>query len=333
MDKVACCCLQNGGPPPPSLLVPPCRRSISFTRRIPERGNTKLRAGFSSLDLEQYMSANVKVVQEALERALPVGQPERLRESMRYSVLACGCGKRVRPVLAIAACELVGGSRAVATPVACAVEMVHAWSLIRCDMTCMSDAAAFRRDRPANHVAFGEYTALYSGGTLLALAFEHLVRCADLGAVPAERALWAVAELGNAAGAGGVAAGMLADKASEGAPVSLAMLEYIHLHKTARLFEAAAVCGAIVGGGTEGEIESVRRYARSVGVLFQVANDVSGSGKAADKATYQTLLGVDQAQAYAAELVVKAQRELERFNANRAVPLHHLASFIAYRQK
>ncbi|CAM0913890.1 unnamed protein product [Alopecurus aequalis] len=326
MDKVACCCLQSGALSPsyskPSL---PC--TISLFPRIltnPKRAtgnniatspNTKRPGGFN-LDFEQYMSANAKAVHEALDRALPVRQPERLTESVRYSVLACG--KRVRPVLAIAACELVGGSAAVATPVACAVEMVHTWSLIRYDMACMENAAL----RPANHVAEGEYTALYSGVALLALAFEHLARgCAQLDVVPAERALRALAELGNAAG--GVAAGMFADKASEGAPMSLDMLEYIHLHKTAALFEAAAVCGAIVGGGTNGEIESVRRYARSVGLLSQVVDDVLD----------QKLLGVDEAQAYTVDLLVKAQGELERFDAEQAEPLHHLASFIAYGHK
>jgi geranylgeranyl diphosphate synthase type II len=213
------------------------------------------------------MSGNVKAVNEALDRAIPARQPERLSEAMRYSALAGG--KRLRPILAIAACELVGGSAAVAMPVACAVEMVHAMSLIHDDMPCMDDDD-FRRGRPASHVAFGEYTALLSGDALLAFAFEHLARgYAELRLVPAEHALRAVAELGNAAGAGGVAAGQVADKASEGVPVSLAMREYINVHKAARLLEAAAVCGAIVGGGTQGEIEGVRRYARSVGLLIE----------------------------------------------------------------
>ncbi|XP_051226904.1 geranylgeranyl pyrophosphate synthase 7, chloroplastic [Lolium perenne] len=371
MEKVTCCCLRNGAPSrsyfKPSLPytitrstsppLPPCRRSIFMFRCIlnnPKRAtgnsvvdvtagrNTRPRGGFS-FDFEQYMSANGKAVNEALDRALPVCQPERLNESMRYSVLAGG--KRVRPILAIAACELVGGSAAAATPVACAVEMVHTMSLIHDDMPCMDDDA-LRRGRPANHVAFGENTALLSGDALLALAFGHLARgCADLGVVPAERALRAVAELGNAAGAGGVAAGQVADKASEGKPVSLAMLEYIHLHKTARLIEAAAVCGAIVGGGTDGQIESVRRYARSVGLLFQVVDDVldvtrtseqlgktAGKDQAADKATYPKLMGVEQAQAYMAELLAMAEAELQGFDAERAAPLHHLARFIAYRQ-
>uniref|UniRef100_J3KY93 Geranylgeranyl pyrophosphate synthase n=2 Tax=Oryza brachyantha TaxID=4533 RepID=J3KY93_ORYBR len=123
------------------------------------------------------------------------------------------------------------------------------------------------------------------------------------------------------------------------------MLEYIHVHKTARLLEASAVSGAIVGGGTDAEIESVRRYARSIGLLFQVVDDVldttctseqlgktAGKDVEADKATYPKLLGVDRARAYAAELLAMAEAELEGFDAERAAPLCHLARFIAYRQ-
>ncbi|KAL6619973.1 hypothetical protein ACP70R_032063 [Stipagrostis hirtigluma subsp. patula] len=296
-------------------------------------------AGF---DFERYMASKAAAVNDALDRALPLRQPERLHESMRYSLLAGG--KRVRPVLALAACELVGGDGASAAPVACAVEMVHTMSLIHDDLPCMDDDD-LRRGRPTNHVAFGVSTALLAGDALLALAFEHVARgCADHG-VPAERGLRAVAELGNAVGAEGLAGGQVADIAGEGAAVDLATLEYIHVHKTARLLEAAAVCGAIVGGGTDEEVESIRRYAWCVGLLFQVVDDVldvtrtseqlgktAGKDVASDKATYPKLMGVDGARAYAAELVASAEAELERFDGDRAAPLRHLARFIAYRQ-
>ncbi|RLN28691.1 geranylgeranyl pyrophosphate synthase 7, chloroplastic-like [Panicum miliaceum] len=299
--------------------------------------------GFGFDDFKHYMASKAAAVNEALDRALPLRHPERLHESMRYSLLAGG--KRVRPVLAIAACELVGGDEAAAAPVACAVELVHAMSLVHDDLPCMDDDA-LRRGRPANHVAFGVSTALLAGDALLALAFEHVARgCTGGGSVPAERALRAVAELGNAVGAEGLAAGQVVDLASEGAAVGLATLEYIHVHKTARLLEAAAVCGAIVGGGTDEEVESIRRYARCIGLLFQVVDDVldvtraseqlgktAGKDLAADKATYPKLMGIDGARAYAAELVASAEAELDWFDANRAAPLRHLARFIAYRQ-
>ncbi|KAM0823348.1 hypothetical protein ACQ4PT_070926 [Festuca glaucescens] len=291
---------------------------------------------------DRYMASKAMTVNDALDRALPLVQPERLSESMRYSLLAGG--KRVRPMLAIAACEMVGGDEAAATPVACAVEMVHTMSLIHDDLPCMDDDD-LRRGCPTNHVAFGVSTALLAGDALLSLSFEHVARgCAEHG-VPADRALRAVAELANAVGTGGLAAGQVVDLASEGADVGLATLEYIHIHKTARLLEAAAVCGAIVGGATEEDIESIRRYARYVGLLFQVVDDVldvtqtseqlgktAGKDLATDKATYPKLMGVDGARAYAAELVASAEAELDRFDRARTQPLRHLARFIAYRQ-
>ncbi|KAF0920812.1 hypothetical protein E2562_037285 [Oryza meyeriana var. granulata] len=367
MDKLASGCLRHRAPSSkpytpfqrsPSLLAPAAGRGRSRGRSVsivvrcvlgarPGTATTTELKGRDdgiggSFDFERYMSVRAAAVHDALDRALPLGLPERLYESMRYSVLAGG--KRVRPVLAVAACELVGCDSAAATPVACAVEMIHTMSLIHDDMPCMDDDS-LRRGRPSNHVAFGEFTALLAGDALLALAFEHMARgCAELG-VPAERTLRAVAELGSAAGTGGVAAGQVADKANEGLPVSLAMLEYIHVHKTARLLEAAAVSGAIIGGGDDAEIESVRRYARCIGLLFQVVDDVldmtstseqlgktAGKDVEADKATYPKLLGVDQARAYAAELLTMAEAELEGFDADRAAPLRHLARFIAYRQ-
>ncbi|TVU42379.1 hypothetical protein EJB05_08781, partial [Eragrostis curvula] len=293
-------------------------------------------------NFEQYMASKAAAVNAALDRALPLRRPENLVESMRYSLLAGG--KRVRPVLALAACELVGGDAAAAVPVACAVEMVHTMSLVHDDLPCMDDDD-LRRGRPTNHVAFGESTALLAGDALLAFAFEHVARELLGGGVPAARALRTVAELGGAVGADGLAAGQVVDLASEGKPIGMATLEYIHVHKTARLLEASAVCGAIVGGGSEEEVESIRRYARRIGLLFQVVDDVldvtctseqlgktAGKDLAADKATYPKLMGVDGARAYAAELVASAEAELHRFDDDRAAPLRHLARFIADRQ-
>ncbi|KAL6627608.1 hypothetical protein ACP70R_031334 [Stipagrostis hirtigluma subsp. patula] len=383
MDKLASCLLRHGAPCPsqsqsfrPRNLqritspLAPGARSLSTVRCVPTRAGTgangssvddvaavrhampqaadvaAVNGGGGSFDFERYLSELAKAVHDALDQALPRelrGAPDRLTESMRYSVLAGG--KRVRPVLAIAACELVGGDASAATPAACAAEVIHVSTLIHDDMPCMDDDA-LRRGRPSNHVAFGEFTALLAGDALLAFAFEHLARgCAELG-VPANRALRAVAELASAAGAGGVAGGQAADKASEGTPgVSMAELEYIHVHKTARLLEAAAVSGAIVGGGGDGEVERVRRYARAIGLLFQVVDDVldvtrtseqlgktAGKDAAAGKATYPKLLGLEQARAYAGELLARAEAELDGFDAGRAAPLRHLARFIAYRQ-
>ncbi|XP_048537338.1 geranylgeranyl pyrophosphate synthase 7, chloroplastic-like [Triticum urartu] len=355
MAKVAPFLLHHATPLPNlKLHAPPRSTSLHARHSTPGLARCAVTAPTSTtatttvlqdeepFSLDRYMASKAVTVNEALDRALPPGHPERLLESMRYSLLAGG--KRVRPMLALAACELVGGDEAAAEPVACAVEMVHAMSLVHDDLPCMDDDD-LRRGRPTNHVAFGVSTALLAGDALLALAFEHLARgCADRG-VPADRALRAVAELAGAVGAGGLAAGQVVDLASEGADVGLATLEYIHVHKTARLLEAAAVCGAIVAGGDDEEVEGIRRYARYVGLLFQVVDDVldvtrtseqlgktAGKDLATDKATYPKLMGVDGARAYAAELVASAEAELDRFDAARTEPLRHLARFIAYRQ-
>ncbi|XP_008785818.2 geranylgeranyl pyrophosphate synthase 7, chloroplastic-like [Phoenix dactylifera] len=337
----------------------PLPRPILGRKRIPVARRSSLRctmnqaaAGFKDLEskntglglvefnLNEYMIAKARRVNEALDQAVSLRHPVKIHESMRYSLLAGG--KRVRPVLALASCELVGGDEAAAMPVACATEMIHTMSLIHDDLPCM-DNDDLRRGQPTNHRAFGEDTAILAGDALLSLAFEHVaVRTAG---VAAERVVRALAELGSAVGSDGLVAGQIVDIASEGQAVDLNDLEYIHIHKTARLLEAAAVCGAIVGGGEDGEVERVRRYARCVGLLFQVVDDIldvtktsdelgktAGKDLASDKATYPKLMGLDKARELARTLVLKAEEELSGFDGARAAPLHHLAHYIAYRQ-
>ena len=351
------CFIQHGAPSqslklynlqrPSTSLLTSGRRFVLIVRCAAAAKATSVDVvvnGGGGFDFERYLSAKAKAVDDALDLALRgLRCPASLSASMRYSVLAGG--KRLRPALAIAACELAGGPAAAATPVACAVEMIHTASLIHDDMPCMDDDA-LRRGRPSNHVAFGEPTALLAGDALLALAFEHVARGCAAAGVPADRALRAVMELGRAAGTGGVAAGQVADMEGEGDPsVGLAALEYIHAHKTARLVEAAAVSGAVVGGAGDAEAERVRRYAHLLGLLLQVVDDVldvtgtseqlgktAGKDAAAGKATYPRLLGLDGASAYAGELLAKAEAELDGFDAARAAPLRHLARFMAHRQ-
>ncbi|XP_074564566.1 geranylgeranyl pyrophosphate synthase, chloroplastic-like [Curcuma longa] len=290
-------------------------------------------------DLKEYMAEKARRVNEALEQAVPLRHPELIHRSMRHSLLAGG--KRVRPILAIAACELVGGGEAAAMPVACAAEMIHTMSLIHDDLPCM-DNDDLRRGQPTNHVLFGEDTAILAGDALLSFAFEHVA--ANAAGVAPERIVRAVLELGNSFGSEGLVAGQIVDISCEGKEVDMGVLEYIHIHKTARLLEAAAVCGAIMGGGEEAEVERVRRYARSVGLLFQVVDDIldvtktseelgktAGKDLASDKTTYPKLLGLDGAREFAHTLVRQAEGELAAFDAARAAPLYHLARFIATR--
>ncbi|KAJ0042365.1 hypothetical protein Pint_18586 [Pistacia integerrima] len=187
-------------------------------------------------------------------------------------------------------------------PIACALEMIHTMSL--------SDA-------------------------LLTLAFEHVA--AKTFNVSPDRVVQAIAELGSAVGSKGLVAGQIVDIDSEGKNVSLAELEYIHVHKTAKLLEASVVCGAIMGGGNMIDIERVRNYARCIGLLFQVVDDIldgktAGKDLVSDKATYPKLMGIDNAKKLATELVAQAIEELAYFEDARAAPLYHLANYIASRQ-
>ncbi|WOL14083.1 hypothetical protein Cni_G22863 [Canna indica] len=308
-------------------------RCVSTTKR----DTTEVSEQFK---LKEYMAEKARRVNDALDRAVPVRYPEKIHCSMRYSLLAPG--KRVRPVLALASCELFRGDDAAAMPVACATEMLHVMSLIHDDLPCM-DNDDLRRGQPTNHRAFGEDTAILAGDALLSLAFEH-VAARSSGVAP-ERVVWAISELGNAVGSEGMVAGQVMDVESQGKLVDLRVLEYIHIHKTGRLLEAAAVCGAIVGGADKADVEKLRSYARSIGLLFQVVDDIldvtktstelgktAGKDLASDKTTYPKLLGLDKAREFAQTLVQKAEGELAGFDDARAAPLYHLARYIAHRQ-
>ncbi|KAJ6838712.1 putative geranylgeranyl pyrophosphate synthase 7, chloroplastic [Iris pallida] len=324
---------------PPSLL--PLKTSLARPRRLPASAAAAARSE-EYFSLREYMSAKVERVNKALDEAVPLRPPQKIHEAMRYSLLAPA--KRVIPVLAIASCEAVGGEEALAIPPACAVEMVIAMSFIHDDLPCMDDDDV-RRGQPSNHRAFGEHTALLSGCALLSLAFQHVAeRAAPL--VPAERVVRMVAELGRAFGSEGMLGGQLVDKESEGkADVGLEELKYIHECKSATFFEAAAVCGAIAGGGGEEEVGRLRKYARRVGLSYQVMDDVldvtstseelgktAGKDVASDKAAYPKLMGVEGAREFAAELAERAVEELALFDPPKAAPLYHLARAIPCRK-
>ncbi|XWS47559.1 hypothetical protein CRYUN_Cryun14cG0162600 [Craigia yunnanensis] len=290
----------------------------------------------SVFNFEEYMADKARQVNKALIKAIPLKYPMQIHEAMRYSLLAGG--KRIRPVLCIASCELVGGDETLAMPMACAVEMIHTMSLIHDDLPCM-DNDDLRRGKPTNHKVFGEEIAILAGDALLSLAFEHVA--SKTRNVSPDQVVRAIAELGSAVGSEGLVGGQIVDLQSEGKEVSLKVLEYIHLHKTAKLLEASVVCGAIIGGVNEADIERVRNYARSIGLLFQVVDDIldvtkssEDLGKTArkdfgsDKATYPKLMGLDNAKKFASELMTQAVDELGYFDPEIAAPLYHLAKFI-----
>ncbi|KAK6150957.1 hypothetical protein DH2020_015889 [Rehmannia glutinosa] len=279
-------------------------------------------------------------VNNALEKAVILRNPLKIHESMRYSLLAGG--KRVRPMLCIAACELAGGQESTAMPAACAVEMIHTMSLIHDDLPCM-DNDDLRRGHPTNHKVFGEDVAVLAGDALLAFAFEHLA-AATKGVSP-ERIVRAVFELAKCIGTEGLVAGQVVDLYSEGlTEVGLEHLEFIHVHKTAALLEASVVMGAILGGADDEDVEKMRKFARCIGLLFQVVDDIldvtkssqelgktAGKDLVADKTTYPKLLGIEKSRELAEKLNREAQEQLLGFDSVKAAPLVALANYIAYR--
>lgn len=294
-----------------------------------------------TFNFNDYMIEKANSVNQALDAAVTLREPLKIHEAMRYSLLAGG--KRVRPILCIAACELVGGQESMAMPSACAVEMIHTMSLIHDDLPCM-DNDDLRRGKPTNHKVFGEDVAVLAGDALLSFAFEHVAK-STVG-VPPTKIIQAIGELAKSIGSEGLVAGQVVDIDSEGlSDVGLEQLEFIHLHKTAALLEGSVVLGAIMGGGSNEEVEKLRKFARDIGLLFQVVDDIldltksseqlgktAGKDLVADKVTYPKLMGIEKSREFAEKLNQDAQNQLSGFDLEKAAPLIALANYIAYRQ-
>jgi len=297
-------------------------------------------AGVSTkFDLAAYLQQRQQWVEEALAAALPVRYPERIYEAMRYSLL--GSGKRLRPILCLASCELAGGTVAMALPTACALEMVHTMSLIHDDLPAM-DNDDYRRGRLTNHKIYGEAIAILSGDGLLAYAFEWLVRQTQ--GVPPTNLLEVVARLGHAVAATGLVGGQVVDLECEGkSDVSVETLHFIHTHKTGALLEISVVSGAILAGGSEELLSALTQYARNVGLAFQIVDDIlditgtavelgktAGKDLQAQKVTYPSLWGIEESRRQAKQLIQEAQALLTPWG-EAAVPLQALAEFVVAR--
>ena len=295
----------------------------------------------AAFEIASYLKERAALVEAALARsvAAPDGPGGRLFEAMRYSLLAGG--KRLRPVLAIAACEAVGGAAEAAMGFACAIEMIHTYSLIHDDLPCMDDDD-LRRGRPTNHKVYGEAMATLAGDGLLTDAFTVLARSAP--GVPAAVVIETVAELAEAAGSAGMVGGQVIDLLGEGRALSLEELEYLHSKKTGALFVAAVCCGARLGGASQAQIRALREYAQALGLAFQVVDDLidveestenvgkrTHKDEARGKATYPSLIGVARSREMARELAGKARHALAGFD-HRAEPLRALASFAVERK-
>ncbi|HEY1851876.1 MAG TPA: farnesyl diphosphate synthase [Candidatus Binataceae bacterium] len=301
--------------------------------------------GVPAIHLDQYLKERTALIERALAQCVaessgPAGQ---LFEAMRYSLMAGG--KRLRPVLATAACEAVGGEIEAAMGLACAIEMIHTYSLVHDDLPCMDDDD-LRRGRPTNHKVFGEAIATLAGDGLLTDAFKVLARSATCSsrALPAQALLDTVAELADAAGSAGMVGGQVIDLLGEGRSLDLAELEHLHSRKTGALFVAAVCGGARLGGATVEQMSSLREYAQALGLAFQVIDDLldveastEAMGKRTNKdegrgkATYPSLIGVERSRELGHELARKAQAALTAFD-HRANPLRMLAAFAVERK-
>lgn len=243
--------------------------------------------------------------------------PERLADAMSYSLLAGG--KRLRPLLVIAACEAVGGSREAALPVAAAIEMVHTYSLIHDDLPAMDDDD-YRRGRLTNHKVYGEAAAILAGDALLTHAFYSVVQSARRHGVPAENVLSIVEDLAEMAGPRGMVGGQTADMEGEQGLTDLDSLRYIHLHKTGDLIVFSLLAGGRVAGADEGQIEALRRFGVSIGLAFQVQDDIldlvgdeaklgkkTGSDIRQQKVTYPYFIGLEASRREVERLTEEAK--------------------------
>lgn len=266
---------------------------------------------------------------------------ERLYQAMRYSVM--NGGKRVRPLLVMASCQALGGSPGQALGPACAVELIHAYSLVHDDLPAMDDDE-LRRGQPTTHIAFDEATAILAGDALQALAFDVLTN-EQLTPGNDHLRLQMISTLATAAGAAGMVGGQAIDLAATGQQIDQTQLERIHRHKTGALISASVRLGALASGqATQQQLYTLQAYAAAIGLAFQVQDDIlditgttetlgkqQGSDTAQDKSTYPALLGLEQAQAYALQLRDDALQALAGFD-HQADILRQLADYIVQRR-
>ncbi|MEL7510542.1 MAG: geranylgeranyl diphosphate synthase CrtE [Cyanobacteria bacterium J06554_3] len=295
----------------------------------------------NSFDLQRYLGDRAQQVEAALDASLPVVYPEQIYDAMRYSLMAGG--KRLRPILCLATCAMLGGNDAIAMPTACALEMVHTMSLIHDDLPSM-DNDDYRRGKLTNHKVYGEDVAVLAGDALLTYAFEYIAtQTPQMGETTPARILQVIALLGKAVGAAGLVGGQIVDLASEGTAVDEKTLTFIHMHKTAALLEVSVTSGAILAGADQTTVEKLRRYAQRIGLAFQIVDDILditstpetlgksvGKDVAAQKATYPSLWGLEESQRKAEQLIKDAIAELSDFD-ERAQPLVAIANYITAR--
>lgn len=296
-----------------------------------------------SFDLGAYMKERADAVDAALERFLPAEtlRPETLHKAMRYSVFAGG--KRLRPVLVIAGAEAVGGTALQVMPTACAMELIHTYSLVHDDLPAM-DNDDFRRGKPTNHKVYGDAMAILAGDALLTMAFDLCSRPDLMKGCDPARQVRLIRELAYGSGNMGMVGGQVFDIQAENKDIDLSTLQNIHKHKTGMLIRAAVRMGAIAAGAQDRQLDDLTSYAEDVGLAFQIADDVLnvtgtreelGKNPNTDaergKKTYPTFYGAEGARKLADDCVARATARLSSFG-QAADPLRELARYITSRK-
>jgi len=291
----------------------------------------------SLFDLKAWMQVHLDRVEAALSDAIQAESPAALGQAMRYAVL--DGGKRLRPLLVLATAEALGDARqsAAALNAACAIELIHAYSLVHDDMPCM-DNDVLRRGKPTVHVQFGEAQALLAGDALQALAFEMLTP--DASAIPDSVQARLCRLLATSAGHDGMAGGQAIDLASVGIALNEDQLRLMHRLKTGALLEGSVMMGAACGETTPQALNGLKRYGQALGLAFQVVDDIldvtadsatlgktAGKDAANDKPTYVSLLGLDEAKSYAQSLLREA------FDALQSTGLTHTHTLAALAER
>lgn len=295
-----------------------------------------------SFQLEAYLLEKKRQVERALPDYMPVGGvPPLLVESMEYSLRAGG--KRIRPILVIATMESFGKDGTIGLPVACAVEMIHTYSLIHDDLPAMDDDD-YRRGKLTNHKKFGEATAILAGDGLLTEAFRAACALEEMG-IDASTVLKIVCELSRYAGPQGMVGGQMADLLGEGKKLQLSELQYIHQHKTADLLIFCVRAGAYLSGASDRQLELLTTYGRNIGLAFQIQDDLLdiygeesklgkpvGSDEASEKSTYPALLGLEETKRQRDQLIAEAKEALSKADIETEI-LSALADFITQRDR
>lgn len=293
--------------------------------------------------LVAYLNERKALVDDALDDYLPGGQndPSVIVQAIRYSLLAGG--KRIRPILCLAAAEAIGGDAKAVLPAACALEMIHTYSLIHDDLPAM-DNDDYRRGRPTSHKVFGEGIAILAGDALLTEAFRLLTNREGMPDMPPDRLLDVACEIAEAAGHRGMVGGQVQDIRAEGEDVGLETLYAIHRRKTGALLRVSIRAGAILAGAGEEALAGLSDYGGKIGLAFQIADDIlnvegdplllgkgTGSDAARRKVTFPALMGIEASRARAAELVMEAISSLASFDDG-AAPLRAIARYILERR-